>query len=111
MRDVIRVGGLVNDSLKAIIIPHNYNAFDPDKGKKEKGIFAWDYHHFFSHVIEAARWLGIPIISCDGEIYLKAVSSSIGVDKIAIELAEGVEDEKGKKLLLSHAEKLKGGGW
>ena len=69
MKEVTRVGGLVNDSLNLIILPSDAKFFKVPSDLKEKVIIQmgfspfFDQHHFWEHVRVAATWLGIPVMT------------------------------------------------
>lgn len=58
---------LVNDDLKAIILPAG-----PPTGKK--GIDGFDWSHFLEHIHSAATYLGLPIGHVSSELYYEAIT-------------------------------------
>lgn len=69
MRDVIRVGGLINPYLKAVF-------YCPNLPKGVKGEATFDPHHFSTHVEEASEILGIPYLMIPADIWWPAMNAS-----------------------------------
>ena len=65
MKNVTRVGGLVNDNLPMVIVPQDW------KVVSEQGHF--DSYHFLEHVMTAAQYLYIPIASLPGDWWRECV--------------------------------------
>ena len=66
-RKVFRVGGLVNDDLKLVVLPED--ARRPTTGRGTKDRDSWNAAHFIEHVQAAANWIGIPIIYLPVELW------------------------------------------
>jgi len=65
LREVMRVGGLVNTSLPFVVLPTGGFHFD--------GRF--DSAHFIGHIYEAANWLHIPVVYVTAAPYQAIVTS------------------------------------
>lgn len=64
---VMRVGGLVNDSLGFVLLPSGDGPRITTHG--------FNYHHFFTHVREAAGWLDIPVITIPATVWWKIMTT------------------------------------
>lgn len=92
MREVTRVGGLINTDLNLVVIPISNSTFNgysrygsppsdlppcscercawlTKRLHKEAGVLRWDCSHFFHHIQEASAILGIPCVAADPLIY------------------------------------------
>ena len=58
-RKVFRVGGSVNQDLRAVVLPDNRGG---DHTYKKAGKMGWNANHFVEHIEAAASWLGLPIL-------------------------------------------------
>ena len=68
MRDVFRVGGLVNSDLNLVILPTG----KWDGHKKSE----WNYEHFVEHIHTAARHLGVPTLWIEASVWHEAMQGS-----------------------------------
>lgn len=64
LREVMRVGGMVNVDLPAVVVPASSSAF------------MWNARHFFDHVQEAARYLQIPTVMVPAGLYLEVAGGT-----------------------------------
>ena len=72
---VFRVGGLVNNDLKTVILPQGRDvAVDASLQKAER--FAWNYHHFVEHVEAAAAWMNLPILWIEDSVWHEALGKN-----------------------------------
>lgn len=74
----MRVGGLINDDLKAVVIPQGFSGIISSEGKKvgaEAVRWFWNSSHFFTHIIEAAQWINLPVIMVPTKVYVEAIDS------------------------------------
>jgi len=70
MSGIMRVGGLVNQTLPFVVLPSGY-----DNSRKRAN---FDASHFIGHVSEAAEWLGIPRAYIGWEDYNKLLITPCG---------------------------------
>ena len=74
LHTVMRVGGTLNEDLRAIIIPS-----DPWSLEKEarqchpSRVMCWSPQHFFQHIQEAAQVCNVPVVTVPNGVFLKAV--------------------------------------
>ena len=74
MRDIFRVGGLVNHDLSLVIVPGGRSE-KVDRLYSEIEHYAWNYHHFIDHISTAAEHLGVPIMRIEPDLWHKVMSS------------------------------------
>lgn len=67
MEEVFRVGGLVNRILPFIVVPSEASIFIPPP---------FDSSHFFTHVKEAAAWMGVMCYKVDASLYRDVLAFS-----------------------------------
>ena len=125
MSQTIRVGGMINNDLKAVVVPSNYNSSGPYLSQYKSGMDggtgpanlspqALFYPgHFYQHVMEAASILGIPVILIKKEDWISAMlSSTHNVVGILEKLVESAKGHPHLPILSSHLHYLKTrGGW
>lgn len=75
MKDVFRVGGLVNPDLQLVILPSGesesiYRTF------RAAGPLAWKYSHFVEHIGAAANWIGLPKMRVVPEVWHESMRAS-----------------------------------
>ncbi len=76
LHTIMRVGGILNEDLKLIIIPSDCWSLNKEV-KHATRVMCWSPQHFFQHVAEAAKVCEIPVVSVPNVIYIQAVSLDI----------------------------------
>ena len=92
MGEIMRVGGLVNNEMKLVILPHDLCIPNPIVVKDHPLQFGWCGDHFFTHTYEAAINLGIPILLVNSTLWMKLAQTSF--HKMITELVEWCEKNK-----------------
>lgn len=90
VRKVMRVGGVVNEDLKVVVLPGS------TRGMNTKDRDGWNASHFVEHIRQAATWLNIPILTIPGDMWftLMREDSLASMGKQALEyLQEQAKDE------------------
>jgi hypothetical protein len=104
LRNIRRVGGMVNKDLNLVIIPSLDRALC-------KALGAFSPHHFFGHVQEAADLLEIPFTVVPSDPWLSAISLS-SIWKSAEIFLEALPKGSSKDELSRHLETfIKRGGY
>ena len=78
VREVFRVGGLVNHDLQLVVLPSAELASTYKASKT-----SWNYKHFVEHVGTAADWLGVPKLRIEPSVWHAAMQA--GSSKQAIQ--------------------------
>ena len=93
VREVFRVGGLVNADLNLVVLP--YGSLEEEDSSYPPQPFRWNYDHFFTHVQEAAFHLGVPKLQLPGQTYRRIMlinsATKAAKEMIAASEAEGAE--------------------
>jgi hypothetical protein len=119
MREVIRVGGLVNTDLNLVILPTGMSWVSGDKPlvpymdeeeqvRPEYEPFfkrirwhqaqrKWDGHHFFTHTFEAAEILDIPIVTVPSKAYAESMDMTLSEQAVTM-LVPHLPDSAAKTL-------------
>lgn len=71
VREVFRVGGLVNNKFKHVYVGIGRTSFTEETRKE---LEQWNYNHFHSHITEAACWLNLPVVAVDLNVFIKAMN-------------------------------------
>lgn len=84
VREVFRVGGLVNHDLQLVVLPQE----GVPSGRRSRA--EWNWQHFASHVATAADWLEVPKLRVETQVWHAAMqeSSSVAAIKAIQEAAE-----------------------
>lgn len=77
---IMRVGGMVNNSLGFVVLPSDHYSIKTEH---------FDATHFLNHVREAACWLGVPVLYCSQDIFAKMLAG-VGQNKVLKDLYEEV---------------------
>jgi len=120
MIDLTNTHGLVNKTLDLILIPSDQRLLSKEELKtyteaKLPTDMLVDGNHFFNHLITAAQWLHIPIVSVEGKVYREAVREGSRLKALhrVIEWAEEAKSISMYNLFIpelkSHYLKLSGG--
>lgn len=112
MQEVFRVGGLVNDDLKLIVIPGGSTKGEGKVNKiyAEVGPYGWNYSHFLDHVRVAAGYLEVPELRIETDFWHKVMQERSAGEAIKSILTEaekwnekwGGEDRDEEKLVLKY---------
>ena len=101
LRNITRVGGMVNDDLGIIIVAAGGSGKDHHAG--------FDHHHYFAHLRDAASWLGIPVMLVTKGVYWEDYPTYHDRCKAFVEFAKTYSARCADELL-SHYNRLIGRG-
>lgn len=109
-RKVFRVGGTVNQDLKAVVLPDNRHG---DITYKKAGKVAWNAAHFLEHIEAAASWLNIPILYIPTETWheVMQMGNQVAAGQAILQAAEAKERKPDPKAIAEvkrHVEKKLG---
>lgn len=87
-RKVFRVGGTVNQDLKAVVLPDNRHS---DLPYKKAGKSGWNAGHFLEHIEAAASWLNIPILYIPTDTWheVMQMNNQLAAGQAILQAAEG----------------------
>lgn len=105
LKNVMRIGGLVNSDLNILVVPMGSRGRRADRATME-----FSLKHFSGHVVEAGRWLGIPIVPVDFAVWENAWLRSTSLPTYLDNLAETIEVPSFKEELIRHRIDTYGGG-
>jgi len=74
--DVLKAQGgsaLINKELRVMLMPSSLLSINSFIGQQRPGWSSFNAHHFLTHQLEAANWLGIPVLRFPREVWINAI--------------------------------------
>ena len=96
MKDIIRVGGLINYYQPFVILPQGPMTEAPLD--VSPSCLQWDYSHFFQHVEEASYQLGLGRVMIPAKDWIKIITlRGVSMGKLGNQIASIIEESYPKE--------------